>query len=836
MLPLIINTAFKELKIRFQKSWEWRIGYTLVGGIVLARWLGLFSSVELITLDFFLRNRLPENEDERVVIVLIDEAFLQRSQDLPSSNHLEDLVTSILAVDPAVIGLNILGESPNESTRLADAAYLFEEHPNLIGAQKSFLPRRIPPPSSIPPEISEEQFGLTDIPIDRDRKIRRVFLGAYLPDITPTDADNPLVFSFAFKVAKTYLDAQGYELENFPNDPKTPSFRKRGTQRYTKIPRLKPNSGGYAWEKDIVDIQTVLKFRSGTKTFEMVDSQTVLADDFDLKQFEGKAIIIGDKDSFFENRLPVVATPNISNSDIQYSDTLSRFGILGVELEAHSTSQIINAVLDGRALVETIHPLFETVLVILAGFGGILISNAFHTKQATIHNASLLASITALHILANYVFLAMFGLWLPVFPTALALTITGIAYIAFYQSERLALADSQKLEEETKKLEEERRKTIDRIFNSIHAGPLQTLASLLRNVRDGRLEQDYLLTDLKALNQEIRGIGERLRQEAIEDVYFVDTRRDIKLDLTHPMHEVFYEVYSLCLQTDLPGFSEIKVRSVVFEPFNCDSMEVDTKQRLCWFLQESLENVGKHALGTTRLFVTGQKTPESYTLCIEDNGPGIVSSHIGEGTKLFYRIREKLQGEFWRESKPSGGAICKLTWPLKRQRKKLWRLPRRNSLSFYGNDTDQQRQPNFERPIHTLFYELCYFCLQKELPGFQYIETCSFTFEPCYAESLTLAIKEKLCDCLQESLKNVGKHACGTTRLIVVGVLKDGFYILSVEDNGPGIASSYQGKGTEMFYQLEEELGGKFSRTASPSGGTICKLIWPLQARQKVLS
>ena len=77
---------------------------------------------------------------------------------------------------------------------------------------------------------------------------------------------------------------------------------------------------------------------------------------------------------------------------------------------------------------------------------------------------------------------------------------------------------------------------------AIHAGPLQRLSRLLRSAKDGNLQQDHIVQELESLNKEIRGIGERLRQEAIGDVYFFYSEGDIKLELTHPMHEVLYEL------------------------------------------------------------------------------------------------------------------------------------------------------------------------------------------------------------------------------------------------------------------------------------------------------
>lgn len=835
-MPSILNDSVSKVKSLFQKPWEWRIGVALIAGFLLARGLGLFSSLELTTLDFFLRHRPPEKEDNHIVIVLVDEAQFQTDQ-TSAEKYLADLVEIILVNKPTVVGLNIFMREPDDYAARSRLISLFKNYDNLIGVQKVFPPEETLPPEEILETTTEKQFGINDVPLDRDSKIRRVFVGSYLPDGTPeTSNDNPFVFSFSFLVAEKYLADRGYSLENHPRDPASTSFKYERTQTYTKIPRLEPNHGGYIREDNIADLQTLLNFRARTNTFRILKAQDILNGDINPNYLTRKAVIVGSMDPSLSKLLPVSAFSSLSlegGEDVQL--TLPRLGILGTELEAHAASQIINAVIENRPLIDVIPPFFEIVLIAASGITGVLIGNTSKSKQATLQNTSLLATAIIFIIASSYLLLCFTGIWLPVVPASSIMAITGITYIAFYQSERFSSIETRRiekealrLEEEALRLEEERRKTIDKIFNSIHAGPLQTLAGLLRNARDGKLEQERLTKDLESLNKEIRGIGERLRQEAIEDVYFIDTQQGIKIDLMHPMHEVFYEVYSVCVKKDLPGFQDVKVRSVAFEPFDCKSLDLETKQELCWFLQESLENVGKHATGTVRLIVTGRNSEELYTLCVEDNGTGIQSSHVGEGTHFFHRLEEKLQGEFRRTSKPSGGTVCKLAWPIAGDRKSLFQLRQENPDNIYFEGSRYGTKLDLTRPLHTLFYEICHSYLQEDLPGFQNIETCSFSFEPFNCAQLTLGIRRKLCCCLQESLENVGRHAPGTTRLLVIGTLLDGFYTLSVEDNGPGIASSHIGEGTRLFSQLEKLLGGTFSRTISPAGGTVCELKWPL--------
>ena len=61
-------------------------GLTVLGLILLARWLGIFQGLELKTLDVLLRLRPAELTDERILIVGIDEADIQRLGTHPISD------------------------------------------------------------------------------------------------------------------------------------------------------------------------------------------------------------------------------------------------------------------------------------------------------------------------------------------------------------------------------------------------------------------------------------------------------------------------------------------------------------------------------------------------------------------------------------------------------------------------------------------------------------------------------------------------------------------------------------------------------------------------------
>ncbi|WP_008307931.1 CHASE2 domain-containing protein [Leptolyngbya sp. PCC 6406] len=378
---------------------------------------------------------------------------------------------------------------------------------------------------------------------------------------------------------------------------------------------------------------------------------------FNPNQIEGRIILIGVTDFLAARQLPTPITSSLfSNGEESFLS-----GMLGIELEAHAISQIINAVLGRRSLIRPVPIFLEYGVILTCGLCGILIGKI---TSSTVQNIFWLAFFAGLVMGSSYFSLLLLGLWLPVFPATTGLVVVGSTYIAFYQgdreSERIAHQQSQAL---AQTLQQERHRTIERTFGEIHAGPLQTLANILRRVRDGDMPQALLLRELKSLNAEIRRIGEQLRQEGIDNVYLTGNGKT-RIDLMHPMHEVFYEVYNITLSRDLPGFRSLKIRLTRFDPFNAEHLNLELKRSLCWFLEEALANVGKHAEGTTQLQVMGLLEGNVYTLLIEDNGPGIRSSRVGEGTRFNYRLQSLLGGDFLRKQKASGGTICRFTWSL----------------------------------------------------------------------------------------------------------------------------------------------------------------------------
>jgi CHASE2 domain-containing sensor protein len=132
-------------------------------------------------------------------------------------------------------------------------------------------------------------------------------------------------------------------------------------------------------------------------------------------------------------------------------------------------------------------------------------------------------------------------------------------------------------------------------------------------------------------------------------------------------------------------------------------------------------------------------------------------------------------------------------------------------------------------PLHELFRNVFDETIKRpNFPNFKKIKAKVVEFELVETRHLSLKQKQKLCEFLEEALCNVGKHAEGATRLIVTGKASKGYYTLSIKDNGVGISSGYEGRGTKQFRSLEKLLGGKFKREPLHPKGTLCAFTWSL--------
>ncbi|BDA70572.1 possible Sensor with Chase2 domain [Calothrix sp. PCC 7716] len=622
----MVTNSWQRIKAEIA---NWRVG-TLPGIamiiiIILARITGSLQYLEWQALDNFLRLRPSEPIDERIVIIGIDEKDIE-SADYPIRDRdLAELLIKLKTYEPRVIGLDII-RNIEVAPGYPELVAAFKSVKNLIAIEK-VLPETIKPPPTLPPE----QVGFADVMLDADNRLRRSLL------LTPINNGNDYKFSLSIRLAATYLDSEGITLENGIKNPEAIRFGD------TELPQLLANSGGYVGA-DAGGVQILINYRSGQARFRTLSLNDIKTGKFNPNWLRNRIVIIG---------MTAISAKDIINTSAIPSENPGSGQVYGVEIQAHAVSQIISAVKDKRPLLQTWTDIWEYLWIFVWGIIGMTFGRLIHSPLKNILSIGV-ASIAL--IAASYLSI-LWGWWIPVVPALFILVINGIGLAAFYQYER-------NLKSQIK----QHQLIIERAFDTIHNGPLQTLAQLMRNAREHDLPSNQLVSELEHLNQELRAVYESMKRETLTQREILYLGQGIEIDLQVPIHELLYEVYNKTLERDFPCFKTLKVKVPSFEPIDLQHLTIEQKRELCRFLEEALCNVGKHATGVTRLKVTCTCEEGWYTLRITDNGQGVDSVLEGRGTQLSRNLARKLKGKFTRAPLPTKGTVCELTWPVPKRR------------------------------------------------------------------------------------------------------------------------------------------------------------------------
>lgn len=613
-------------------SADWQIGVFAIVLVTIARLLGAFTSVEWAIFDSFLRLRPEEPKDDEIVLIGINANDLQKLGTYPLPDRtMAQLISRVYDYDPIVVGLANFRDIPIGEGR-DELAQLFKKHQNLVAIEKVLSPS-IPPPAEAPPN----QVGFDDYLIDSDGMVRRTFLG-----LSQSGKGTDFKFSFSLRLAERYLKQKhNLPLEN--------GIRDRDSMRFDRVEISDFSSRsirGYH-SRELGGLQIFLNYRNSPR-FSSLNASEVLNQNSDLEMIRNKIVIIGATDLAGAK---LVNTASVRDSLVP--SNLRVNPIFGLEYHAHAVSQIIKAVEDDRPFLVTWNCVWDYVWLVFWGCTGIVLG--YFTGSSLKSAVIMLVPAGALVAIA-YFSLAYFGWWLPIAPSLTVLFICGASYATstLYQRDRAL-----------KERIDERQQTIEQTFNLIHNGPLQTLAGILRGLKENAISQDLLIQKLEGLNQEIRGVGEYLHNEYLTDEESFYLGNGLKLDLKHPIHELFFEVYEQTLERDLKGFQTLKVRIRDFQPIDPAWLTIEIKRELCRFLEEALCNVGKHAINATRLTVMGVWHGRWYSLSVTDNGIGKGRSHRqGKGTEHSVELARKLKGKFIREPTTERGITCEITWPI----------------------------------------------------------------------------------------------------------------------------------------------------------------------------
>ena len=616
-----------QLKQRLRRGMtRWEISF-LPGGmaivfLMLLRWFGALQGLEWIVFDRFLRSRPAESMDRRILIVGINEQDIQQLGTYPvPDRELATVIRQLQKWKPTVIGLDLFRDQP-VPIGATDLNQVFKTQKNVIGIEKRLGMITDAVVVSAPIALPREQVGFVDSALDPDGALRRSLL-------LTQDAQGTVHSSLSLVLAESYLSQKGIEIQPGVRDPDSIRFG------LVELLKIQGRMGGYS-HLDSNGLVSLINFRSGRRPFRVVSLGDLKSGRVSPEWVRDAVVLVG------------IMSPSVRDYvNSQAIDSENPALIYGVEAQAHAVSQLISAGENGRSFIQVWDWPWEYLWIV--GWGGVGIVLGWVVRSPW---KWLLGVGVGVGIIVGLGYsLILFAWWIPVVPTLLVFLINGAGLTAFYRYDQGLRSRLQ-----------ERQSIIDETFNAIHNGPLQSLSMLRRNSKDNRLTQEELLRQLENLDLSIRNIYESMLREGLnlEASAYVSDR--LRLNLGEPLHEVLQQVYGDVLGRDLPYFAGVKVKVVNFEALDEKSLTVEVKRGICRFLEEAMCNVGKHAIGVTKLEVRCGQVEGRQVVRVVDNGTGVLTEREGMGTQQARKLAKRLRGRFERSVRSTKGVMCELSW------------------------------------------------------------------------------------------------------------------------------------------------------------------------------
>jgi CHASE2 domain-containing sensor protein/CheY-like chemotaxis protein len=418
------------------KTWIWHSRSVLIItpavaiSVSIGSAFGVFNLLEWVLRDGYFILRPPEPQEDKIVIVTIDEPDIRVVGDWPIPDEtLATLLEKIRDQQPRVIGLDLYRDLPEEPG-YDHLAKVFRSTPNLVGIEK-ITGDRVPPP----PVLAElNQVGLADLVLDGDRKVRRGLLSS-----EDRQEEGSIKLGLAAQVALQYLATEKIEPEN--TDESNPQKLQMGKGTFLPLGNstnpltifLGNRDTGYL-KNEVGGYQILMNWRGSMSMFPSVSMSQVLADQVPEGLMRDHIVLIGSiaasTNDFFE-------TP-YSNPWFSVQDPTP-----GVIVHANLASQLIRSALDGRiARLQGFSSEWEVLWIICwttLGSVGSWILAELSEKQKQIWGGSLfwlpLGGILSLGVGGYFFFLD--GILIPVFPALTALTTSVIATINAYKQQKL---------------------------------------------------------------------------------------------------------------------------------------------------------------------------------------------------------------------------------------------------------------------------------------------------------------------------------------------------------------------------------------------------------------
>jgi adenylate cyclase len=381
--------------------------------VIILRLTGLLQGMEWTMLDRFFQARPPATVDPFIVVVAIDESHIQQIGRYPMSDMLlAKALQTLKSYKPNAIGLDLYRDLPVEPGS-QELAQLYQTTPNLIGVEKA-----VGNPIAPPPILAElGQVGLADQVLDGDGKVRRALLSVR--------RQGKLTLNLGLELALSYLKTQGITPQNLPNN-------RIQIGKALLVP-FESSDGGYVGA-DEGGYQILLNYHGAQQQFQTISFMDVLENRIPPKLVQNRVVLIG-------------ATAESTNDLFQtpYSSRIfdNPEQMAGVFLHANVTSQILNAAMNGRPMLQVWFRGVEWLWILLWSGAGTLFSWYFKSLKHLV--AVIALTIFTLMTITYLAFLL--GWWIPIVPPIIGLAVAAVSLpiVITKQLEIIQLSQTVKL-------------------------------------------------------------------------------------------------------------------------------------------------------------------------------------------------------------------------------------------------------------------------------------------------------------------------------------------------------------------------------------------------------
>ena len=395
-LPKLTKLKLSSLRSAFVSS------AIILGMLYGVRQLGGMQQLELLVFDQMMRSRPDKVTDPRLLLVTITESDIKQYKWPLTDRLVAQTLSELNRHQPAAIAvdLNLQRIIPIEPERSELIAQL--RQPNVIAAVSSGNNQneRIDPPVELP----KEQVGLVDLPADPDGFMRRVLLFTNRA-------------SLSIQLLNAYLRADcprdRPQRQDLVCQNLNPSFNSKKEYQLGEVtfPLLKSDSGAYQTINS-GGYQILINYRGSSQSLQRVTLSQVLQKEVNPDLIKGKIVLIG------------LSAPSLKDVFLTpYSSTAKgTVRMAGVEVQAHITSQLLSAVLDGDRLFWFWAEWQELLWMLIWAIAGISLTWSIRNPLILI-----LTELLFLVVLfgLSYVLFLQQG-WIPVVAPALAFGLASI--------------------------------------------------------------------------------------------------------------------------------------------------------------------------------------------------------------------------------------------------------------------------------------------------------------------------------------------------------------------------------------------------------------------------